>query len=190
MYTISTTFSSSLYAEDADDLRQGIPAEPQPLPPCDGDEEDSFRRHASRERGRTADPRKEKEENAEAVERRVASRYQGGGSPIRQRGVVHVRRSAQASWPSPIPLHWTPKAKEEVNRLPHDIKNRILTKLEWFSIQENPLHFAKRLSGTDVGLLRFRIGDYRAICRVIEGRIRVLRVLSVQHRSEAYRGIL
>ncbi len=58
--------------------------------------------------------------------------------------------------------------------------------MEWFSLQENPLLFAKRMSGMYSGSWRFRIGDYRVICDVIHGHVQVLQVLSVKNRKDAY----
>lgn len=75
-------------------------------------------------------------------------------------------------------------------QLPVDIKNRIVTKMEWFVRQENPLSFAKRLSGSYAGLWRFRVGDYRIMCDCIDGHVRILRVLRVQNRRDVYRGAL
>ena len=51
---------------------------------------------------------------------------------------------------------------------------------------ENPRQFGKKLSGDKGGLWRYRIGDYRAICKFEEERL-VIVVLEVGHRREIYR---
>lgn len=71
--------------------------------------------------------------------------------------------------------------------MPQDLRNRIVTKMEWFALQENPLSFAKCMSGKYTGAWRFRIGDYRVICDVIRDHVQVLQILSVKDRKDAYR---
>jgi mRNA interferase RelE/StbE len=51
---------------------------------------------------------------------------------------------------------------------------------------EDPRQLGKALTGDKGGLWRYRIGDYRAICRLEDERLIVL-VLDVGHRREIYR---
>lgn len=51
---------------------------------------------------------------------------------------------------------------------------------------ENPRLRGKALTASLSGLWRYRIGDYRLICRIDDGRLVVL-ALSVGHRREVYR---
>ena len=51
---------------------------------------------------------------------------------------------------------------------------------------ENPRQFGKKLSGDKGGPWRYRIGDYRAICKFEAERL-VIIVLEVGHRREIYR---
>ncbi len=51
---------------------------------------------------------------------------------------------------------------------------------------EDPRRLGKLLHGDKGGLWRFRIGDYRAICKIEEERF-VVAVLEVGHRREVYR---
>ena len=51
---------------------------------------------------------------------------------------------------------------------------------------EDPRRIAKPLHGDKGGLWRFRIGDYRAICKIEEERLVVV-VLEVGHRREIYK---
>ena len=50
----------------------------------------------------------------------------------------------------------------------------------------NPRTFGKPLRGEKVGLSRYRVGDYRVICRIDDDRSAVL-VLRIAHRREVYR---
>ena len=50
----------------------------------------------------------------------------------------------------------------------------------------NPRTFGKPLTGDKVGLWRYRVGDYRVICRIDDDRSAVL-VLRIAHRREVYR---
>jgi mRNA interferase RelE/StbE len=84
-------------------------------------------------------------------------------------------------------LAWTAKAATDLERLPRVAAKRIKEKMEWYAAQEDPLSFAKRLAGTDLGTYRFRIGNYRVLCDVENGKVSVLIVLSVKDRRHAYK---
>ena len=51
---------------------------------------------------------------------------------------------------------------------------------------ENPRGTGKALTGTLGGLWRYRVGDYRVICDIQDGTLRVL-VVQVGNRREIYR---
>lgn len=46
-------------------------------------------------------------------------------------------------------------------KIPKDIQERIIKKLDYYCRQEDPLDNATPLIGREMGLYRFRIGDYR-----------------------------
>ncbi len=50
----------------------------------------------------------------------------------------------------------------------------------------NPRSAGKALQGSLGELWRYRVGDYRIICEIFDGMLRVL-VLRIQHRSKAHR---
>jgi len=60
-------------------------------------------------------------------------------------------------------IEFNPKAVKELEKLPLKVRKRILKKLKFYSSQENPLKFAKKISDPRFGEYRFRIGDYRLI---------------------------
>ncbi len=55
----------------------------------------------------------------------------------------------------------------------------------YFAAQSNPRDFATPLAGDWKGYWRFRMGDYRAICRIDEGKLLIL-VVKIGHRKEVY----
>ena len=51
---------------------------------------------------------------------------------------------------------------------------------------KNPRHFGEALVANLSGLWRYRVGDYRIICRIQDDVVVVL-VLSIGHRREIYK---
>lgn len=76
------------------------------------------------------------------------------------------------------------KAAKETEKLPAQIRKRILEKLKFYSSQENPLSFAKKLKDSRFGEYRFRIGEYRVLFDV-EGQKII--ILKVGHRKDIYK---
>ncbi|MBZ5703830.1 MAG: type II toxin-antitoxin system RelE/ParE family toxin [Acidobacteriia bacterium] len=88
-------------------------------------------------------------------------------------------------------MAWTvsfePRALSELGKLDHLVQRRIVKFLqERVSRQRNPRESGKPLSGGKMGLWRYRIGDYRLICHIDDEK-RVVLVLRVAHRKQAYR---
>lgn len=81
-------------------------------------------------------------------------------------------------------IELTEKALEQLTKLPVEVRSRLTYKLAFYAQQEDPLHFAKRLSGSE--LYRFRIGDYRAIFEVMG---EIMYVLLIVKRDKAYRDL-
>ncbi len=83
-------------------------------------------------------------------------------------------------------LIYSPDAIKDLDGLQTSIAERIHGKLQWYSIQEDPLAFAKALYGKAQGFYRFRIGDYRAIFSIQKGSLVLLVVKAIKHRRESY----
>ncbi len=79
-------------------------------------------------------------------------------------------------------LVYTQRAVRDITRLDAGVKKRIGMTLLRF--KDNPLQYAERLTNTDLGGYRFRIGDYRVIFDIASNDIVVLRV---GHRKEIYK---
>ena len=79
-------------------------------------------------------------------------------------------------------LVYTPKAVRDIARLAAAVKKRLGATLIRFT--DNPLQYAERLTDSELGGYRFRIGDYRVIFDMEGNDIVVLRV---GHRKEIYK---
>jgi mRNA interferase RelE/StbE len=88
-------------------------------------------------------------------------------------------------------LAWTvsfePRALSEVKKLDKSAQLRIARFLqERIAGDHNPRDVGKPLKGEKVGLWRYRIGEYRVVCR-IEDQERAVLVLRIAHRKDVYR---
>jgi len=89
-------------------------------------------------------------------------------------------------------LAWTVEigqlAERQLKKLDQQVQRRIL---DWLDDRiegcKNPRHFGEPLKGPRSGLWRYRVGDYRIICEIQDGRLCVL-AIAVGHRREIYRG--
>lgn len=64
-------------------------------------------------------------------------------------------------------IHYTYKAVGNLEKLPQEIKKRIVKKMRFYAAQNDPLQFAERLTEPREGEFRFRIGDYRVVFDVV-----------------------
>lgn len=83
-------------------------------------------------------------------------------------------------------LEFTDQSEREFLSLANNIQIRIKVKMEFFINTGNPLHFAKKLSGSE-NTYRFRIGDYRLLVTPKnKGVLVILLILKIGHRREVY----
>ena len=76
------------------------------------------------------------------------------------------------------------KALRAFKKLPGEIQDRILKKLDFFVTSGNPLVFAECLINYGLGEYRFRVGDYRVIFD-LDGED--IEIVEVGHRREIYK---
>lgn len=81
-------------------------------------------------------------------------------------------------------IKWDDRARKELRSLDHTIQKKILQYVRERSTH-NPRDFGRGLVGDKLGLWRYRVDDYRVICRIEDHRLTVL-VLEVGHRKEIY----
>lgn len=78
------------------------------------------------------------------------------------------------------------RARRELRKLGVKIQQTILRYLrERLAVADDPRRFGKPLLRNLAGLWRYRVEDYRLICRIEENRLVVL-VLKVAHRRVVY----
>jgi mRNA interferase RelE/StbE len=81
-------------------------------------------------------------------------------------------------------IEWDDRARKELRSLDTGIQKRILSYLHERAT-ENPRNFGKQLLGDKAGLWRYRIEDFRVICRLQDDKL-VVFVVAVGHRKEIY----
>ena len=86
-----------------------------------------------------------------------------------------------------IEIEYSRKAIDDLKRFDVKITQRIIKKVKWFCSQSDPLRYASALSGVLSIYSRFRVGDYRVVFKLEDdGQIKIVMVVRVQHRREAY----
>lgn len=75
-------------------------------------------------------------------------------------------------------------ARRELEKIDRPIARRILAKIEELSEEPRPVG-CQKLRG-ESGLWRLRVGDYRVVYGVDDGR-RLVDIVAVGHRREVYR---
>ena len=88
-------------------------------------------------------------------------------------------------------MSWRVELSEQVRRQLQRLDREPRRRIERFMVErltteEDPRRLGAPLQGTMAGLWRYRIGDYRLLCRIEDGRCVVL-ALAVGHRREVYR---
>ena len=84
-------------------------------------------------------------------------------------------------------LRYTHRATDDLKRLPKKIAGRIIQKMDWFARQKDPLAFAKYIGREEGAIYRFRIGNYRIFCETSGKTTRILMILSIKNRKDAYK---
>lgn len=88
----------------------------------------------------------------------------------------------------PFDLRWSIDAVRDLQHLQRTDADRITRKVVWFCAQSNPLRHAEPLTGSFIGISRFRVGDYRVLFNINDrGHVSILMVLRIKHRRDVYR---
>jgi mRNA interferase RelE/StbE len=84
-------------------------------------------------------------------------------------------------------IEYAASVQKPVAKLDPQTRKRIRTFLEdKVAHLENPRSQGKALTGPLGGLWRYRVGDYRIVCDILDQRLVVL-VVKIDHRSNVYR---
>jgi len=83
-------------------------------------------------------------------------------------------------------IEWDERAIKDARKLEPQVRQSILQYLrERIATDDDPRRFGKPLLAAKAGLWRYRVGDYRIVCRIEDPKVIVL-VLAVGHRSKVY----
>jgi mRNA interferase RelE/StbE len=86
-----------------------------------------------------------------------------------------------------VSVSFTPKARKDLPRIDKPYRTRILSFLrDRVARLDDPRSIGEVLVGPLQGLWKYRVGDYRILCRIEDAKLIVL-VLIVGHRREVYR---
>jgi mRNA interferase RelE/StbE len=86
-------------------------------------------------------------------------------------------------------LRWEDRAKRQLKKLDKTMSERIVNYMRKIVAEnDNPRVAAKPLREDLKGLWRYRVGDYRVICDIDDGKVEVVG-LDIIHRSEGYRNL-
>lgn len=75
---------------------------------------------------------------------------------------------------------------KKLRKMDRQISEQIIHYFDNEAILKDPKHFAEPLVSNKKGNWRFRIGDYRVICKIIDKELVIL-ALDVGHRSKIYK---
>ena len=83
-------------------------------------------------------------------------------------------------------IKWEEKAKKQLAKLSHPVQRDIVEYLNTrIRHASDPRFYGKSLSGPLRGVWRYRVGDYRILCRIKDKEIAIL-IVDVGHRKEIY----
>jgi mRNA interferase RelE/StbE len=86
----------------------------------------------------------------------------------------------------PWTIEFDRRALRDLQQLDHAAQRRILAYLEQRVVSAaSPRDLGEALTSTFAGLWRYRVGDYRVICRLEDARLVVL-VVRIGHRRDVY----
>lgn len=77
------------------------------------------------------------------------------------------------------------KARKQLLNLDKAVRRRIVDYMTEVSALADPRTRGKSLIGNLVGFWRYRVGDYRVLCRIKDEQLEVL-VVAIGHRKDIY----
>ncbi len=80
---------------------------------------------------------------------------------------------------------YSEKAEKLLSKLDKNIQKKIKKYLDEISKLENPKSRGKGLVGNLSGFWRYRVGDYRIICKIEDDKL-IITVVEVGHRKDIY----
>ena len=81
-------------------------------------------------------------------------------------------------------IEWHPEALRELKALDYDVQLKIRSYL-MDRAAVSPYYLSENIMGDGSGLFRYRIGNHRIICRLVDNRI-VISVIKIGYRNKTY----
>lgn len=82
-------------------------------------------------------------------------------------------------------LVYSDKALKQLKKLDKIANARILDYMDEIAVLKNPRERGKALVGNFAGFWRYRVGDYRILCRIQDDVLEIL-VVEIGHRKNVY----
>ena len=82
-------------------------------------------------------------------------------------------------------IEYAPAASKQFTQLDKPIQRRIKKYMSEIDILDNPRAHGKELTSNLSGLWRYRVGDYRILCRIRDDKL-IITVIEIEHRSMVY----
>ena len=79
-------------------------------------------------------------------------------------------------------IEYAPAASKQFARLDKPIIKKYMSEI---AILDNPRARGKGLTSNLSGLWRYRVGDYRILCRIRDDKL-IITVIEIEHRSTVY----
>ena len=83
-------------------------------------------------------------------------------------------------------VEYAPAASKQFSRLDKPTQSRIKKYMSTIASLDNPRSRGKALTSNLSGLWRYRVGNYRILCRIHDDRL-IITVIEIGHRSTVYR---
>lgn len=80
---------------------------------------------------------------------------------------------------------WTQKAEKQFSKLDKSIQNKILNYMDEVAFLDNPRSRGKNLVGSLHGFWRYRVENYRILCKILDKQL-IITVVQIGHRKEIY----
>lgn len=91
--------------------------------------------------------------------------------------------------PSKWSLEFTERANKDFKKLDANTYRKINTFIEKNLLQtSNPRALGKPLSGNLKEFWRYRVGDYRLICEIVDHKMIII-MMKIDHRKDAYKNV-
>ena len=82
-------------------------------------------------------------------------------------------------------VFYSTEAQKQLGKLDRQIQSRIKNYMDGVSSLADPRSRGKGLTADKSGFWRYRVGDYRIICLILDDRL-VISVVKIGHRRDVY----